>query len=209
MKAKKIIASVLTGVMLLSLTACSGSSKKYEKAFKDLGYEEMEEWDMDDIEDDMDDGLYYSSKDEKEIKKMCKYTQMNGLKAKNVASVSWGVRDDDDGYFVVYSITFKNKSEAEKVFDKTVKSMEKSYKASKEYYDKDQIGQDDGDDFYAYGYVRNSGGGFHEIFMSDSKTVTYIDASFYEADDVYDDYEAFYEAIGRDCPTDLVKDEIK
>ncbi|MCQ2527687.1 MAG: hypothetical protein MJ108_01055 [Saccharofermentans sp.] len=209
MKIKKYIAVILSATMLLSLAGCSNKAKKYEKVFEDLGYEEMEEFDEDDFEDDIEDGIFYTTKDEKELKKLCKFCPIENAKAKNVSSISIGGREDDDGYYSVFTVTFKSKADAEKAFEKSVDALDESYEDYKEWADKKELGQDDGDDFYSMAYVGSYSGSFSDIFMVDSKTITYIDGYFSYSEDVYDDYVAFYEAIERDCPTDLVKNEVR
>lgn len=210
MKIKKYVAVILTAAMAFSLAGCAkGGAKKYEKALEELEFETIDEWDEDDFVDEMEDGIYYSTKDEKEVKKICKVVPIQKVKAKNVSSVFIAGKYDDKTYgsFSVYSVTFKNKDDAQKAYDKTVDMLEDRLDGWKDWYDKDQYDSDDGDDFYAIARVESSGT-FIEVIMDDSKTVTYITGDFNSADDVYDDYEAFYEAIERDCPTGLVKNKV-
>ena len=206
MKSKKLISAILAGAMALSIAGCSSTSKKYEKALKDLDYEVMEEFDQDDVEDDIEDGLILTTKDEKDIKKICKDSYLDGVKAKNVASIFFGGRVEDGSMFVVYSITFKDKDSAAKTFDNFIEGLEDQEDRFKDWYGKDAVKSDSDDDYFAMALEEYSDFNYYEIFMDDSKTITMVIAVITDDDDIYDEYQDFYEAIDRDCPVDLLKD---
>lgn len=210
MKARKLLAAALTGAMVFSLAGCSMGSNKYEKALKNLDYEEMEEYDEDDVLEYLEDGTYYTTKDEKEIKKMCKDDYLSGVKAKNLSSLFVGGKVDEDNneMFIVYSLKFKDKDSAEKTFENFVEGLEEQEDQFKKYYDKDSFKTDSDDDFFAMAF--DDGWGefeYYEIIMDDAKTISIIVAVISSDDDVYDEYQEFYEAIERDCPSDMLKNE--
>lgn len=210
MKSRKILAATLVGIMAFSVAGCSmggKGSKKYEKALKDLDYEEMEEYDEDDVLDMLEDGMYYSTKDEKEIKKMCKDDYLNGIKAKNVSSLFIGGKVEDGEMFVVYSVSFKDKDSAEKTFENFVEGLEEQEEEFTKYY-KDSFKTDSDDDFFAVAFDDGFGQfEYYEIIMDDAKTMSIIVSIVSSDGDVFEEYQEFYEAIDRDCPSDMLKTE--
>lgn len=209
MKIKKIVATTLVMAMALSFAACSASgTKTMQKALTEEDWTEYEYKDfkkLDGSDDEIEDGVFLYTTDEKDIKKQIKKFYYSDVDEDDVASFLMGAKrftHDNSSRVAVVAIEFKDKDSAEDAFDDIYDLFEDDSKGD---YLK-TIGYEDADeDDYYILYVNDGDNYITKAVYLEGKTVIIIDGSGYDKNGkkMSEEIDAICEDAKLQVPSDI------
>ena len=210
MKTKRITALFLIASMTFSIASCSkGKGEDFAGILEDMGYEQLDEYDEDDIEDEMEDGFFLITEDRKDIGDILDIEGLGDImdiKARDLSSAFLGARLCDGGMYQVYQFDFEDADTAEEAFENMADNQLDGAEEARSYYDRDHFNYDEGDDYFTYAFSSSSIK-YGDIWL-DGNVINFIYGKFYYTNDAYDDFVDLFEAIDRDLPEELIKDRL-
>ena len=157
MKSRKIIAAALTASMALSLAACS-NTKKYETALADEGFEQMEYSEykkLDESEDDIEDGVFIVTSEDREVGKLIKHID-NEIDSDEAVSMLFAEKaqmsEEMLSKFGLYVISFSDADAAEDYYDEFCDVIDEGVGMYEDFGSMGKTGVDEDDNAY-YGAV--------------------------------------------------------